>query len=289
MLTIYRFVFVFLGLLLTLSSPIASAKEAQDKGLSISPLRQEMTLKTGETKTGNFTVANLTEKPMTVNSLVKQFSTTNFVYNYEFRSPDNEWVQLWDSEVQLNPGESKKISYTVSIPDKVAPGGYYYTIFASTDISSGLPSTVQAATLLYVTVEGTLIRTSVLQDDSIPVLVTGNKIPYKFNVKNTGNVHFSAYFYGQLESLFGKNAETGTSHILMPEVTRSVEGSVPTPRFPGVYKVNYGYKVDFADFNITKSAYIIFIPPWSIAIVLFVLLGGRWLWQKRRGKPRKEK
>ncbi|MFZ2544853.1 MAG: hypothetical protein WAW80_02665 [Candidatus Saccharimonadales bacterium] len=279
---------VVLSLVVSLLPVSVGASEATNIGLSISPLRRELTVTAGKTTTSNFTVANLTKEPMTVNFSVKQFSTTNFVYDYEFRPPDNDWVKIQVAQIKLKPGEGKKVNYTVNVPDRTSPGGYYYTMFASTDIASGLPSTVQAATLLYLTVDGKLIRTSVLQNDSIPFLVTGNEVPYKFDVKNLGNVHFSAYFYGQLESVFGKGEEIGTSHLVMPGTVRSVNGSIPTPLLPGVYRATYGYKVDFADFLVSKTAYVVFIPPWSVVATFFILLSGRWLWQKRRDKMSKK-
>lgn len=273
--------FVIACFMVLLPMPV-SAADVQERGLSIAPLRKEVGVRAGATAATNFIVANLTRDTMTVNLAVKQFSATNFVYDYEFRPPDNDWVKVESPQIQLEPGESRKVSYTITIPEKTAPGGYYYTIFASTDISSGLPTTVQAATLLYLTVEGELIRTSVLQNDSLPFLITSNKIPYKFDVKNTGNVHFSAYFYGQLESLLGKYPESGTSHVILPGSVRTVGGSIQAPLLPGIYKVKYGYKVDFADFEIAKTAYIAFIPPWSIIVLVLSGIAARWFWRKRR-------
>lgn len=278
------FIAIIASMLIGLLPQAAGAEAAIDKGLSISPLRSELSTKAGQTVKGSFTVANLTDKPMMVSFSVSQFSVTNFVYDYEFRTSDNDWVKIQVPQIELRPREGKKIPYAVSIPERTAPGGYYYTLFASTKIASGIPSTVQAASLLYMTVEGKLIRTSVLQNDSIPFIVTGNEVPYKFDIKNLGNVHFSAYFYGQLDTIFSKGAQVGTSHLVMPGLVRTIEGTIPSPLLPGVYKVTFGYKVDFANFLVTRVAYIVYIPPWSIIAVIFVLICAKWLWQKRRDR-----
>jgi hypothetical protein len=260
-----------------------SAADVKGKGLSISPLRQELTASTNKPTTGYFTIANLTDKTMKVNLSVRQFSVRDYDYDYVFRTPEYDWITLKDTQVEMEPHKSKKLTYDVMIPAGSTPGGYYFALFASTDIAGpGLPGTVQAASLLYLQVDGKLVRTSVLQNDSIPFWVTGSEIPYKFDVKNTGNIHFSAYFYGQVSGLFGSYPEVGTSHLLMPGSVRTIEGAVPTPILPGIYKVTYGYKVDFAQIITAKTAYIIFIPPWSIVAFIFVLLGGKWFWQKRR-------
>ena len=117
----------------------------------------------------------------------------------------------------------------------------------------------------------------------------GNEVPYKFTIKNTGNVYFSAYLYGQLEGLFGKQPEAGTGHLLMPNAPREIEGTVPTPLLPGIYKLTYGYKVDFASIITTQSTYILFIPPWSLAALLVLGVVGRWIWQKRKKRETSRK
>ncbi|MFA5172734.1 MAG: hypothetical protein WC426_14320, partial [Sulfuriferula sp.] len=264
---IYRIVIsFFLSLLLALSPVAASAAESKDKGLSIAPLRQEMTVPVNKTGAGVFTIANLTGKLMKVNLSVRQFSVNDYDYQYIFRTPEYDWIALKQTQVDVQPHQSVKIAYTVTIPAGTTPGGYYFALFASTDIvGPGLPGTVQAASLLYLRADGKLVRTSILQNDSIPLIVTGSVIPYKFDVRNTGNIHFSAYFYGQVRSLVHLSQEVGTSHLLMPGAIRTVEGTVPSPILPGVYQVTYGYRVDFAQIITAKTAYIIYIPPWSVA------------------------
>lgn len=267
-----------------------SANTEVGKGLSVSPLRQQSTVAAGKSSSGYFTVADETSKPMNVTVSVKKFSVADYSYDYTFQTTQDDWITPQRSTITLQPGQSTKALYDITIPAKATPGGYYYALIASTQVASGsgLPETIQAATMLYLTVDGKLVRTSVLQNDSLPFWVTGSSIPYKFDVKDTGNVYFSAYFYGQLQGLFGKQPEIGTSHVLLPGAVRTIEGSIPMPLLPGIYKVTYGYKVDFASIITSKSAYIIYIPPWSVVALLFILLAARWLWQKRHKKPRKE-
>jgi hypothetical protein len=290
---IYRCAFCIILIFITFfSSPLsAQAAETKEKGLSISPLRQETTASATKPSTGSFTIANLTDKPMKVNLSVRQFSVSDYDYDYVFRTPEYDWITLKDTQATVEPRKSKKIFYDVTIPADTTPGGYYFALFASTDIAGpGLPGTVQAASLLYLRVDGKLVRTSVLQNDSIPFIVTGNEIPYKFDVKDTGNIHFSAYFYAQVQNVFGGSyPESGTSHLLMPGIVRTVEGAVPTPLLPGIYKVTYGYKVDFARIITTKTAYVLFVPPWSIVGLILLLLVGRWVWQQKKQRAETKK
>ena len=266
--------------------------DAKNKGLYISPLRQQRVVAAGKATNGNLTIGNQTDKPMTVTLSVKQFSVTDYDYDYVFSEPKHDWLKFATTEVQISPHENKKVDYTLTIPQKTTPGGYYLSLVASTRVPGpGLSATVEAASLLYIKVAGNLVRTGVLRNDALPFFVTGSTIPYKFDVEDTGNVYFTAYFYGQLEDVFGvsKQPETGTSHLLMPGAVRTIEGSIPTPMLPGVYKATYGYKVDFAQIVVTKSAYVLFIPPWSVAALICILLFVRWLQQKRHKPQRSTK
>lgn len=257
-------------------SGTASAS-SDTQGLAISPVRQELTTVPGKASSGTITVGNTTDKSITISLSVEQFSVVDYSYDYEFRAPpSNDWVKLDKTQIEIAPNKTQKVLFSINVPNKSRPGGYYFSLFASTTLEGpGMPGTVRAASLLYLKVDGDLIRTSVMENASAPLWVTGSDIPYEFDVKNTGNVHFSAYFYGQIEWLFGLLPEVGTSHILMPGKVRTINGTVPTPLLPGIYKMTYGYKVDFADIVTAKTEYIIFIPPWSI-ILLGILAYGMW-------------
>ncbi len=281
----WRVTIVFIGLFLSLISVPASAAESRSKGLYVSPLHHEMTIDAGATETRFFTIANLTDEPMTVNLFVKQFSVQDYTYRHEFSAPQADWVKLKNKQVRLSPNQSQKALYEVVIPEGSAAGGYYYSLFAATTTSTtGGKSTVQAATLLYLTVDGDeATRSSVLQNEKIPTFVTESEVRYEFDVKNTGNTHFDGYFYARLDGLFGKHAETGVTRMLLPGTTREFKDMLSSPLLPGIYQLTYGYKVaSFPGMDTEKTATIIFIPPWSVVALLLVILTGKWLWQKRQ-------
>jgi len=266
---------------LILSPAVGHAATSTNRGLLISPLRDYVNVDDGGQKTQNFTVANLTEKPITVALSVKQFSVSDYAYDYQFSEPHDSWVRLTKTEVQLKPNESQKISYQISVPAKNAPGGYYYSLFASAILSdTGLSGTVQAASLLYITVNGKLIQTNSLQSSSMPHIVFGKQIPYSMDVRNSGNVHYFGYFSAKVQGLFTNISPTGASHLLLPDTTRRISNSVPAPLLPGIYKATYGYQPESGAAK-THSQYILNLPPWSIALVLLVFLTLR-LYQKKK-------
>lgn len=274
---------IVIGIWLAVGSP-ASAAGTTQPGLGITPLRKDLSVQAGTPKADLITIANYTGQPITVDLAANEFSVTDYSYDYEFKAPPkNDWIVLPEKTITLKAGESRKVLYDVNTPKKAAPGGYYFSLVASTTVTSGsIPTTLRATTLLYLTVKGELIRTSVLNNSSIPWFIMDGRIPYKFDVTDTGNVHFGAYFFGRLDGLFGSFNESGATHLLLPGATRTVQNTIESPLLPGIYKATYGYAPDFANFEITKSSYIVYLPLWSIFAGILIALFAMWALQRRK-------
>lgn len=256
----------------------AASTPAQEHGLLITPLRQFISSDAGTTKQSTFSVANLTDQPITVSLQVKQFSVTDYAYNYTFSPPENDWLHLGQSSLTLQPNKTADVPFSVTIPSGSAPGGQYYTLFASADLNSqGIKDTIQAADLVYLTVNGTLTSVSHLQDSSINWVSFGHDIGFNLKPINTGNIYSYVYVSGELHGLFVKPPQTSSAHLLMPGKVRSLSGSIPAPLLPGIYRATYGYKTT-SNWIIQESHWVVFIPPWFIALLLAVfLLAGRFL------------
>jgi hypothetical protein len=68
-----------LGLLLAPSGTAAAGPQPNiEKGLLITPLRQFLSVDAGKTIHSSFSVANLTDNPLTVDLKVEQFSVTDY-------------------------------------------------------------------------------------------------------------------------------------------------------------------------------------------------------------------
>lgn len=212
---------------------------------------------------------------MTVSLFVKQFSVSDYIYDYTFSTP-NDWVFLSKDQVQLKAGESQKIDYTVTVPKGSAPGGHYYTLFASARVQSGgVVSAMQTTDLLYVTVNGKLTTSNHIEKTAVPQVVFDSRIPYQMDVRNTGNVHYFAYFTGSVKGFLTDNNEPLTSHLLMPGTVKHITGTVPSPLWPGIYTVTYGYQTENTP-EVTRSSTILFVPPWSIVLVALIIMAATW-------------
>lgn len=263
-----------------LQSVMAHAAEA-NKGLYIAPLRQDVKLTAGSTQSGKFIVGNYTDKAMTITLSVKRFSVADFSYAYQFHAPDNNWVQFTVPTVTLSPGEKYPVDFTLAVPANASPGGYYFSLIASTSAQASV--TVQAATLLYVSVDGGLTRSIEIQNSQIPRLVGTPSVPFQYDAKDTGNVYVDATFFA---GLHGQRSEM--TRTLLPNVPRRITGSLPAPFWPGIYQLSYGFKADYMTSAETRTATIIYVPPWAMmfgAVLVGVLV---WLLVSlRRHRQRK--
>lgn len=251
---------------------------ASSKDLTIAPLRTEKSVSAGSKAVGRFTVSNETDKPMTIELSVKQFSVKNYSYAYVFRNPDNEWLSFENNRVTLPAKSSKEVDYTIAVPAGAAPGGYYFGMMASTTIAgTSIPTTLQLGSLLYLTVDGKVTKAGELQAANIAFLQTGHDIPYVFNVANTGNTHFAADFFAQIDG----TDKAEQTHFVLPGTVRQIEGSLRAPLWPGIYTVTYGYQADYMSASITKTVRILYVPLWFIALFGMLAFGGG-IWIGRR-------
>ena len=256
---------------------------ADNKGLAVAPVRLQMTVRSGQSSEGTIMVGNYTDKPLTVNLFVQKFAAVDYTYDFDFSSFDGSWILFEHPRLTLGPEEEKAVKFRVNAPDNLASGGHYFALTASADMSgNGLGRTARVVSQLYLSVEGEYQQSGTIQNGSVPFLVYGDKILFTFDAKNTGNIHFTAFFYGHLNGLFYSQSEQGVNHILLPGTTRRVGGAVAAPSLPGVYTLTYGYSTDYSKEIVTKTATILYLPPWSIAALILLLLVIKWVWQKRK-------
>lgn len=269
-------------------SPVQAQSSQKNAGLTVAPVRQEIDITAGKTTRGTINIANYTDEEMTVDLSVQQFTAADYTYEYEFRPLKEDWIVFESPRMVLRPAEERAVTFTIDAPTAAVPGGHYFALLASADMSSNnLQRTAQVVSQLYVRVSGALLRTGSISNESVPFFVFDTKVPYTFDARNTGNVHYTAQFFGQLKGPFLDQPQTSASHLLLPGTIRQIGGSVPAPLLPGLYQLDYGYRTDASEREVAKSAYIMYIPPWSIALMVIALLGGRWIWRYRRTRRNK--
>lgn len=264
----------------------ASAVTQQDRGLFVSPSRQGVKANVGGEATGKIIIYNYYTKPLHVDLAVKEFTAAGETYKYTFKQPIKNWITLSipGDGIDLQKDQQTTIPFVVNVPKDATPGDHYFAIFVSADMSGkGFRQTAQVVSLVYVQAGGgKIIRSATIESANMHPVVFTPTLDYSFNVKNTGNVHFDAYFYARLENQLGKYPVVGANQVVLAKTTRRVTGDVPMPLLPGIYKMTYGYtNYERSPIN-TRSATIFYIPPWFIVAIVLTILVIVWVIQRRK-------
>ena len=270
-----------LGALLLLPLRVG-AEDHKNKGLFITPLRAYPVVSPGKQANGTFTVANITEESTVIDLSIEQFSVTDYTYDYQFNHTQKDWLRLNKTQLKLQPNKSETLTYAITPPSDVTPGGHYFTIFATTQPQHST-NKVRAAIVLYITVDGEIRKTSQVDQHSILPVSLGSDLSFSLNVKNTGNTHFFTYTTGELQGLSAKSERRETTNLLLPGKPRVLNGTIPAPLLPGVYRAVYGYRTDDGQ-QIKREAFIWYIPPWSVLIPA----GVAWLFLAIRRRRKRD-
>lgn len=245
----------------------AQAEPSENRGLLITPVREYITVAPGKSEQKQVTLANFTDKSVSVSLSVEQFSVADYSYNYSFAPDTQHWLVLGEQAVELEPGKSKVVTYTAQPPASVTPGGHYFTVFATATIDNGaVKSQVRAATVVYVTVAGDVKTTSSVQGFSAPRVSFGGDIDFTMDVKGTGNTHFFIRAAGELEGFTGRGPGAESTRLLMPGSTLKVGSAMPAPLLPGVYTAVFGYKTESGE-EVLRSQKVVYAPLWAFAVV----------------------
>lgn len=277
---------IAVALVALLSPSVAGAAESSDRGLTVTPLRAQTSVKAGQSATGFFTVANFTQQVMKVDLSVEKFTVKSGTYEYEFGSAENGWVQLvGDEQIELRPREERKVGYRMTVPEYAPSGGYYYALLASMNVpGSSISSELRVASLLYMTVDGgALSYESSVSEASLPIVTMSPSLAYDYTAKNTGNVHFSAVDYSRIRGFLTDTTVEKSMQILMPKTDKSVSGSAMLPMLPGIYTLEYGLKDERGNV-VSRNATVIYAPFWSLVLVVLAIGGVIVTVQKRRAR-----
>ncbi len=275
-----RILFILTFGLLLFASPVSHVSAQQSNELQLSPSRQSITAKAGNTKYAKVEVTNHTQTPITIAFHVEQFSVDGKTRVTTFDSPRYDWVSPEKNQVLVDAGKSTRMNFAINIPADAAENEYYFALIASTRTET---KTARIASLVYLHVDGGHARhTSSITDTSLFPFIIGSTIPYAFDVKNTGNVHAEVRSSVFLRGIAWYSADRDSHQIILPGQTRSIKGEVPAPILPGVYTLHYGYSEENIQKSTSRSLLVFYFPPWSIAGIIVIFLLVSWIYQRRQ-------
>jgi len=201
-------------------------------------------------------------------------------------------------DVPIAPGETKVVSFRLSVPADASPGDHAGGIVISVATPQGtIMVDRRVATRVYVRVKGDL--QPALTVGSISASYTGSLNPFagstkvSFTVRNNGNVALGANLVVQVKTYFG----IGASRLVRATVAELLPGStrVVTTEVPGVAQIGYlnptvnlvpTVDVDALNPGPLRSVErdtTIFVMPWWLLIILVLAAGiAAFVWFRRR-------
>lgn len=281
--------------------------------LRISPVRSDINVKPGETKTIEVSVTNVTNSISELKGIINDFGPSDDESGDPQLYLDNGSAApshgLKDyikpiGNITLQPQERLTIKVTISIPTKAAGGGYYGAVRfapASSGPSKSVSLSGSVGSLILVTVPGDIVEKASIksfnvarQDDKNAIgkasslYINGAKdangkgLQAVLRVENTGNIQLAPFGKAILKrggkevATYELNRATPPANVL-PESTRrfQIDLGDKTSSF-GKYTLegNFGYGTSGQLISAKTSFYIVPLPHLIIGIVLLLVIVG---------------
>lgn len=286
----------------TTTSATPTSTQGNASGLSISPLRTELTLKPGQADKIDITLKNITGGPVIAKSNVRDFQSDGVTGNPKVITDPKLKSQasiasflIGLGDVPLATGEQKSFSVPVQIPGDAAPGAYfglieYQAVPVNANGSTGdnkVALSAAVSQLVFITVPGNVSDRMVLKSIHIYADKEGNKegiffthIPQAVGIEmaNIGNAFARPFGHVSLQNSEGKEIYTYemnggiTRGVVLPNSTRIFKDPIKNITRPGRYTIvtNLSYGPGSAILTAKKTFW--YIPAWVMAVAAGLVL-----------------
>jgi len=191
-----------------MASPRAFAEQVNNSTntLKVSPVRRDVEIKPGESKTVQMTVSNLTADAITVRPIENDFiagderGTPSLILDENKYAPTHSLKRFMKplTDVTIPAKASKTIGVVISVPKDAQAGGYFGAVrFAPTSANGGgqVNLSTSVASLVLMTVPGATVEKLAMTDFSVQqdgktgeTFGSPDKIQVTTRFQNTGNV-----------------------------------------------------------------------------------------------------
>lgn len=264
--------------------------------LQISPVKQSLELKAGNTYHGYFFVQNVGDLKFSYEISATPYSVINENYDPDYVKESSQtqivgWITLEKNSGELLPGGTHKIDYVIDVPEDAPAGGQYAALMTKTADGNQEGATVQiinrVGMLLYANVEGETVERGRVIDLKIDKLLLNPPLAFSALVENTGNVDFSALMKMEIvNALTGEvvydNWDGPDERVVLPGTSRlSVLEWPETPRL-GIFKVRT--EVSALDDVQSLEQTVLVCPLWLLLMGCFWIVLGVMLLVLRKRK-----
>lgn len=266
--------------LIAVPAGVVSA-QAASQAITISPASTRISVDPGASVTKDFEIINGGEDGYTVDLSVSPYRVVGEQYDPSFTQlpgtvDASEWVSLSKTSEQLDGQKVLTASYTVTVPQNTAPGGYYAVVFAQTsqkqetDASGVIPHN-RVGNILYITVNGDVENKGDVKGGDVPLFSFASSIPLGMKVSNTGGVHFETKAAFRVTDFRGNEVfKNEVDRFVLPSTVRDISTNWDTPLPFGIYTVERSATVAGETVTLDSNK-IIVISPWFLFCVVIFL------------------
>ncbi|MDD5083961.1 MAG: hypothetical protein PHT88_03450 [Candidatus Moranbacteria bacterium] len=297
------------------ASPFSAWADEDQKGISVSPMFQEISLGEGQSsQTFSIEAFNTTDTLITLRLSVLDFGSLDesggvaFLgaeQNFEKQYSIASWIRLDRDALVLGPGESQSVQVTFENRDSLSPGGHYGAVVFKVENSgsdtvdengkSKIAISQSFSSLVFAKKVGGVLYD--LNMRSVERETNWFHLPASITTRfqNKGNVHVVPRGTIVVTDPLGKVVQKGVinpeSAIILPETFRSYVTRpvlLGAALVPGYYTLTTQYRYDGRDDVITHSFRFTYVPFFEI-VPMIVLLGGFVWWRKKKVGAEKSK
>ncbi len=276
-----RPVFLITLSVIALSFLLPSLANAQ-VGISLYPIKFNVTIAPGETYSDTLTVINPNDFPIGVQPEVENIAGGNQgsidLVQTEIPHGLTAWINISRTEFTLAPQERRQVPFSITVPQNGEPGGHYGAILfrgltvTGNPASSGVGISGRVGSVVLVNVPGASYATGNIADFTGPgSYLSHGPAAFSFTVNNTGNTHFNPE--GQITltgPLFGTAVVPFESGIVFPGYDRTFTAALPSRYLFGPFTATLSLNIPQS--GVQTATLHFFAFPWQEAAGLIVLL-----------------
>lgn len=283
----------------------ADSQTNQANTLKVSPVRTDIKINPGESKTVQTTVTNLTKAPITISPIENDFvagdenGTPALVLDANQYAPTHSLKRFMVplSNITIPAGQAKTVNVTINVPKDAQAGGYFGALRfapATLDGSQQVNLSASVASIILLTVPGptteklNLTNFDIQQDGKTGTSFrSSNGLQMLVRFKNSGNIQEGPF--GQIAVKQGDKVvytyqfnQSDPRDMILPDSAR--RWTVPLEKIGsfGEYTVvgTFSYGNSNETIQVTKTFWVI---PWGVIIgtvvgvlVLLALIAVIW-------------
>ena len=273
---------VFIFLLTTIYSPIVSA-------VTVGPAKIEYRADPGDVIEDTLILINEGNEKQTFYSVFEKFTEVNGEKKFLPAEPTElaNWFNL-PKNATLEPGEQKRIPFTIEIPQNAPPGGHFAVIWwgNAPPESKQVSITTRAGILVYLRVSGEINESGKLVSFS----ANNNnffffQLPENFNAifKNDGNTYLKPQGEILIKNIFGRKIAAFNineiSVIFLPDNENNLKIAKKFEKAPfafGLYKAELTLRWGEKPESIQKNIWFIIFPWKHVLGGILILIALLW-------------